>query len=116
MGMLSKTADTMCGWQTGMVVLARHPGYCKPDASAISLISTLLTVGDAAHPMTEYMRSLDFREDQRKLSARVHALTSLGKPRSLAGPASRPSAIRWPSPISAGSGEDRAGEDDLPHG
>lgn len=79
MGMLSATADKLCGWQTGMVVLARRAEYTQRDATGMNLISTLMTVGDASHPMTEYLRPLDFREDQGKLSARVYALTGIGE-------------------------------------
>lgn len=79
MAMLSATADKLCGWQTRPVVLARRDEYSQPDATGMNLISTLMTVGDASHPMTEYLRPLDFREDQGQLSARVYALTGMGE-------------------------------------
>lgn len=77
MGMIAAQADKLCGWQTKPVMIARFDEYNQPGASGMNLISTLMTVGDAAYPMIEYLRPLDFQSDDRKLQGQAVALTGI---------------------------------------
>ena len=57
-------------------MIARISEYGERDSTGMNLISTLMTIGDANVPMTQYLRPLDFRLDA-VLASRVAALTGI---------------------------------------
>jgi len=75
-GMVVGSVDKTCGWQTRAVMIARISEYGERDSTGMNLISTLMTIGDANVPMTQYLRPLDFRLDA-VLASRVAALTGI---------------------------------------